>query len=110
MKKKSSTIDGDIPWRSLSEFSVELSEPLSNVFNSALISGLWPDSWKHEQDRQVPKVHIPCTVNNLRRISGTKNLSKLFEVLLVDTIIHDMASYIDPAQFGNEKGLPCENY
>ena len=83
------------------------------MFNSALLSGIWPDSWKHEQITPVPKVYPPRTADDLRRISGTKNLSKLLEALLSDSIIQDMASYIDPAQFGNERGLSitlsCEN-
>ena len=49
MKKMSSTIAGVIPWRISSAFSMELSEPISHMFNSALLSGIWPDSWKHEQ-------------------------------------------------------------
>ena len=80
MKMKSSTIAGDIPWRILSEFSRELSEPISHMFNSALLSGIWPDSWKHEQITPVPKVYPPRYADDLSRISGTKTLFKLLEV------------------------------
>ena len=33
MKKKASTVSGDLPWKIISEFSAELAEPLSNTFH-----------------------------------------------------------------------------
>ena len=47
MKKKSSSVPGDIPWKIIREFSVELAEPLCNVYNSATLAGVWPECWKH---------------------------------------------------------------
>ena len=35
MRKKASTVLGDVPWRIISEYSVELCDPLSNIYNSA---------------------------------------------------------------------------
>ena len=110
MKKKSSNLVGDVPWRIISEFSVELSVPLSNVFNTAILDGVWPKIWKHEHITPVPKVYPPNTTDDLRRISGTKSLSKLLEALLTDTIIQDIAPQIDKSQFGNEKGLSTTHY
>ena len=46
----------------------------------------------------------------MRKISGTKNLSKIYEALLSDTIIIDMDPSTDPSQFGNEKGLSIQHY
>ena len=42
--------------------------------------------------------------------SSTKNLSKVYEALLSDTIIGDMKLTADPAQFGNTKGLSTAHY
>ena len=39
MKKKTSTVPGDIPWRIITEFSVELSYPLSHLYNTC--SSVW---------------------------------------------------------------------
>ena len=110
MKKKSSTVHGDLPWRLIREFAVEMSEPLCHIYNSATLDGEWPTHWKHEYITPVPKVYPPQTVDDLRRISGTKNLSKLYEALLSETIVRDIASSIDPCQFGNEKGLSTTHY
>ena len=110
MKKKKSTIVGDIPWKLIHEFSVELAEPLCHIFNSCSLEGIWPNIWKHEIVTPVPKTYPPQTTEDLRKISGTKNLSKLFESLLSDSIIKDVSQNIDSAQFGNQKGLSTSHY
>ena len=50
------------------------------------------------------------STDDLRRISGTKNLSKIYESLLSDSIINDISAQIDDAQYGNEKGLSTTHY
>ena len=110
MKKKASTVFGDIPWRIISEYSVELSTPLSNIYNSSTLAGVWPNLWKYEYVTPVPKIYPPIKPGDLRKISGTKNLSKIYESLLSDHIIEDMSSSIDPSQYGNEKGLSIQHY
>ena len=82
MKKKASTVIGDIPWRVILEYAVEFSSPLSNIYNSATLDGVWPDIWKWEYVTPAPKVYPPNTTDDLRKISGTKNLSKIFEALI----------------------------
>ena len=49
-------------------------------------------------------------MDDLRKISLTKNLSKLYEALLSESIISDLDPNIDGAQFGNEKGLGITHY
>ena len=110
MKKKASTVCGDIPWRIISEFSAELSTPLSNIYNSATLAGIWPNIWKCEYVTPVPKAYPTTTTDELRKISGTKNLSKIYEGLLSEAIINDMKPKMDPSQFGNEKGLSIQHY
>ena len=48
MKKKASTLIGDILWRIILEYSAELSDPLRNIYNPAMLDGVWPDVWKCE--------------------------------------------------------------
>ena len=110
MKKKASTVPGDVPWRIISEFSVELSSPLSNIYNSATLSGVWPIIWKYEFVTPVPKVYPPETTEDLRKISGTKNFSKIYESLISEPILEDMEPSMDPSQFGNVKGLSIQHY
>ena len=69
MKKKASTVPGDVPWRVISEYAVELSFPLSNILNTSTLSGVWPLLWKYEYVTPVPKVFPPETTDDLRKIS-----------------------------------------
>jgi hypothetical protein len=110
MKKKASTVPGDVPWRVIFEYAVELSFPLSNILNTSTLSGVWPLLWKYEYVTPVPKVYPPETTDDLRKISGTKNFSKIFEALLSEPIIQDMAPNMDPSQYGNVKGLSIQHY
>ena len=59
MKKKASTVIGDIPWKIISEFSVEFATPLSNIYNSSTLAGVWPSLWKHEYVTPAPKIYPP---------------------------------------------------
>ena len=54
MKNKSSTVKDDLPWKIIVEFSVELSFPLSNIYNSGIQCGQWPDKWKFEYVQSLP--------------------------------------------------------
>ena len=46
----------------------------------------------------VPKVYPPKNVNQLRKISGLKNLSKVTEKIIGDLMISDMQGNRDPSQ------------
>ena len=59
MKKKASTVTGDIPWRLILEYSVEFSSPLCNIYNSASFDGVWPDIWKVEYVTPAQKIYPP---------------------------------------------------
>ena len=50
------------------------------------------------------------TPNDLRKIFGTLNFSKLFEKFLAEAMIKDMTSTSDPSQYRNEKGISTQYY
>ena len=110
MKNKASTVIGDIPWRIILEYFAELSDPLSNIYSSALLDGVWPDVWKCEYVTPAPKVYPTNTIDELRKISGTKNLSKNVESLIADFMVEDMTPSMDLSQYGNVKGLSIQHY
>ena len=110
MKKKASTVLGDIPWKIILEYSVELSDPLCHIFNSSTLDGVWPAIWKVEYVTPAPKVYPTLLMDQLRKITGTKNISKIYEALLADFIVEDMNPSMDPSQYGNVKGLSIQHY
>jgi hypothetical protein len=91
-------------------FAYELSFPLSDVFKRSCKFGEYPDIWKLETVTPAPKVYPPQTANDLRKISGTLNFSKIFEKFLAEAMISDMKATSDPSQYGNEKGIGTQHY
>ena len=110
MKSKTATVIGDIPWKVIMEFSPFLSYPLEDIYNRSVIHGEYANIWKIEIVTPVPKVFPPSTEEELRKISCTKNFSKVFESILSEFLIEDMKPTSDPSQFGNEKGVSVQHY
>ena len=109
MKSKISTVFGDIPWKLVKVFASEISAPLADIFNTAVINGEYPDVWKLEIVTPVTKVNPPEDEKQLRKIACTKNFSKIFEKILSDFLIKDMAPAMDKSQYGNEKGISVQH-
>ena len=84
MKSNSTTIIGDIPIKVIKAFGYELSFPLSNIYKRGVKYGEYPNMWKMEIVTPAPKVFPPQSPNDLRKISGTYNFSKIYEKFLAD--------------------------
>ena len=66
--------------------------------------------YKFEILTPVPKVYPTETKSQLRNISGLFNFDKVFEKLLAELMIADMEAKLDPAQYGNQKGISIQHY
>ena len=58
----------------------------------------------------VPKVQPTQSTAQLRNISGLLNSDRVYEKLIAQLIISDMEAKLDPAQFGNQKGISIQHY
>ena len=87
-----------------------LAEPLTHIFNTGLRRGEYPRIYKYEIATPVPKCYPTEKVSQLRNISGLLNFDKIYEKLISQMIISDMADRLDPTQFGNQKGLSIQHY
>ena len=105
-----STVPGDIPAKILRRFAAYIAEPLTDVFNTALLKGHYPSIFKIEVCTPVPKVHPTEKLAQLRNISGLINFDKVFEKLIAQLIISDMEAKLDRAQFGNQRGIGIQHY
>ena len=110
IKTNTSTVKDDIPASIIKEFAVELSAPVADIINFSVTRGEYANIWKTEMVTPVPKVYPPKKVNQLRKISGLKNLSKVTEKIIGDWMISDMRKTRDPTQYGNEKGISVNHY
>ena len=109
MKSKISTVIDDIPWKIVKKFSFYLSFPLEDIFNRSIIHGEFANIWKLEIVTPAPKVFPPASEEELRKISCTKNFSKIFESILAEYLIEDMKPTADASQYGNEKGISVQH-
>ena len=110
IKINTSTVKNDIPAKVLREFACELSAPLAYIINTMVRLGEYPNIWKIETVTPVLKTYPPETMDDLRKIAGLKNLSKLTEKIISKWMISDMAELRDEAQYGNEKGVSVNYY
>ena len=108
-KKTKSTLPIDLPERLKKEFSVELAVPLTDIFNACLNQSIYPKMWKHEWVTPVPKVTLPKSISDLRKIACTSDYSKIFEGYLKEWIMRDIWEKLDPSQFCGQKGTGTEH-
>ena len=88
-----------------------LAEPLSQLFNQSVNSGIFPDRLKRARITPIYKKGSKSDINNYRPISNLHVLSKIFEktmkVYLVDFIVKN--EIITPKQFGFQKNKSTED-
>ena len=104
------TVPGDFPAKLSKQFAAYLAEPLADIFNTSIRRGEYPDMYKSEICTQVPEVQPPQTTSQMRNISGLLNFENIYEKLIAQLIIVDMEESLDPAQFGDQKGISIQHY
>ena len=109
-KKSKSGIRGDLPKLLVDEFSQELAEPLSIIFNDIVQTGQWPDQWKVEFGLPLKKVPEPVSEDDLRIISLTPLYSKVFEKFVMEWLLIYLKDKIDKFQYGGQKGNSISHY
>ena len=95
----------DIPVSFLRECLPFILQPLLNIFDSSLQSGVFPDAWKSAFVRPLPKCLPPLEVSHLRPISILCATSKIFESIVFNQISEfiDSNNLLDPFQSGFRK-------
>ena len=110
METNKSDVQGDIPAKILKLCSALLTKPITDIINSSIRKGVWPEIFKMEIVTPVPKKKPTKTMDQLRNISGLLNLSKIAEKLISKLIIADMKNNLDPSQYANQPGLSIQHY
>ena len=89
---------------------MDLAEPLTDIINSCLRDGVFPEAWRREWVTALPKPNRDLrTCGDLRKIASTSDFSKLFEKFLMDFITEDIGRKIDIQQFAGKKGTGTEH-
>ena len=109
-KTNKAVIDGDFPPKLIKLFAAYLAEPLTDIINSALLRGEYPNLYKKEVCTPVPKKYPPKETSDLRNISGLLTFDKVLQTLLAELMMEDMKTNLDPSQYGNKKGVSIQHY
>lgn len=110
IKTNKATVPGDVPAKIIKELAPHLAVPVTDIINTAIVTGQWPKLYKIETITPIPKEYPPETCELLRPISGLLNFDKIIEEIISEMVISDMKPNIDPKQFGNQKNLGIEHY
>ena len=105
-------VSGDLPVKPAKEFGHELAIPASRIYNNKVQNGKWPVRWKSEQGIALNKVKPkqPESESDLRIISLTPFLSKGFESIVMDWLIHYVGEKLDWGQLGGIRGSSSSHY
>ena len=105
--RKATGPDNIPPWM-VKNYAHLLAAPVTAIFNSSLREGKLPDLWKTATIVPVPKKHPPGSLeNDIRPISLTPILAKVFEGIVLNWVDDVITPQIDERQFG---GLWCVRY
>ena len=97
----------NIPARILPEFSLELSYPLSNLFNIYFRLGVVPQVWKRANNNPVFKSDHKNLVQNYRSISFVSNPSNCQEEIVHQAIFPHVAPCLNNLQHGFMTARSC---
>ena len=86
IKTNKATVPGDFPARLIKQFAAYLADPLTDVLNTSVKRGEYPQIYKYEICTPVPKVNPPQTTSQVRNISGLLNFNKIMEKLISELI------------------------
>ena len=101
-KKPNSRVEGDLFPKLVAPCASLLALPLANIYNEILATRVWPVNWKKEFVTVIPKKTVPVSLSDLRNISCTKFVSKIFEGFVLQIALEELS--LKKNQFGGVKG------
>ena len=104
LKVNKSAPQGDIPAKIYKRFAEKLSGPIASLINDCIEQGSWPDFLKMETVTPVPKIKMPQTPDDVRKIACLLNLNKILEMVICEHLVKDLMKTLDTSQFANQKG------
>ena len=109
-KKPRSSVPGDLPRRIVQEFGPELATPAAKIYRNIAQTGHWPKPWRLEYGTPLQKQANPVNEAQLRIISLTSYLSKVFEQYVINWLMFFVSDQLDVGQYGGEKGSSISHY
>lgn len=104
LKPKSSMGPDSIPMYILKACIEPLSLPLLDIFNKALLSGIFPSEWKKGKVIALHKKGDKQDFRNYRSITLLNSFGKLFEMILLQRALPEFEPYVAQEQHGFVSG------
>ena len=101
-KKSDSCIKGEVHPKIIRTFQVEFAKPVAIIFNQIIKSQKYPEQWKEEHGVPIPKSSPVESIDNVRIISKTNSVSKIFESFIVDWLFPVISPHLDSC-YSDEK-------
>ena len=96
IKTKKSTAPGDVPAKLIKAAADHLAFPLTDIINTAIRLGEWPDIYKIETITPVPKVRPTKLLEDLWPITNLFTYCKIGEKIICEMVVKDMVQQMDP--------------
>ena len=106
-KKPRGVVRGDIFPKLVTKHCDQLAAPLTNIYNAISTTGSWPSEWKTEFVTPIPKNPLPQSANDLRNISCTMLISKVYESFILNWLSSQTG--LRENQYGGVKGSGSEH-
>lgn len=107
-KKPKSQVKGDLHPKLVEKYADLLAIPLTYIYNMILKKCEWPDLWKSETVRLIPKSTIPEEIKDLRNLSCTPVYSKILESVALKELQKDVP--LSVRQYGGIKGSGVDHF
>ena len=101
-RKPKSVVRGDIFPNIVTAHADALAVPLASIYNTITTTRIWPTNWKRESVTIIPKCRTPMDVGQLRNISCTVLILKIYESYVLQWTLEQVQLNIN--QFGGSKG------
>ena len=101
-RKPRSMVHGDLFPALVTRFADILAIPLTSIYNAISLTKIWPLTWKEESVTVILKTRIPSGIDQLRNISCTKLISKVYESFVLGWLGAQVG--VKHNQFGGVKG------
>ena len=108
--KRTATGSDDLPFWFWKEYALELSPVITHILNVCVVFEQVPKIWKTANVRPIPKETNISALDQLRPISVTDIIMRLFERLILDFELRKPVScFIHSDQFAYKKDCGTEN-
>ena len=107
--KRTATGPDNIPFWLWKEFAPELTPALTHIFNISVVTQKIPKRWKTANVRPIPKETNMSTLNQLRPISVTDVIMRIFERLVLTSYLKKpVVAHVDTNQYAYREKCSTE--